>query len=135
MRSKAWQMLGVAILFVCAVGCVTVRSVETVGSVEVESAGLMVRGGEPVVYVCDSSEQIIAKYFSLSDDSLQFVKVTMPDGKEHTLPRAVSASGARYTNEMILVWWIKGNTAFVQERDENGKWQITYNCTEIRTDK
>ena len=59
-------------------------------------------------------------------------KVTMPDGKVYTLPNVLSASGARYTNEIEKVWWTKGRTAFVQERDKNGEWQVTIdNCREV----
>ncbi|MCX6250849.1 MAG: MliC family protein [Bacteroidetes bacterium] len=92
---------------------------------------LTVRGGTPVIYQSDSGARIIAKYFTLSDSSLDFVKVTLPGGKEYTLPQAMSASGARYTDDRELVWWTKGNTAFAEIRDENGQWKMKYNCKEI----
>jgi membrane-bound inhibitor of C-type lysozyme len=102
------------------------------GCAGVKTVGLTVRGGEPITYQCQNGEKIVARYYSLSDDSLNFVKVTMPGGKVYTLPNVLSASGARYTNEIEMVWWNKGRTAFVQERDKNGDWQITYdNCKEI----
>lgn len=91
---------------------------------------ITVRGGEPVTYVSDSGDRIVARYYSLSDKSLEFVKVTLPGGREFTLPRVLSASGVRYTDDMEIVWWTKGNTAFAEARDENGQWQIKYNCTE-----
>lgn len=101
------------------------------GAAVPETKGLTVRGGDPVAYQCSKSERIVARYFSLSDDSLSFVKVSMPDGREYTLPNALSASGARYTDDRAMVWWTKGNTAFVQERDLNGKWQTTHSdCME-----
>jgi len=90
---------------------------------------LAVRGGEPVTYQCENGIQIVARYFSLSDSSLGFVKLQMPGGREYTLPNVVSASGARYTDDRELVWWIKGDSAFVQTRDINGEWRIMYrNC-------
>lgn len=101
------------------------------GAAGLETKSLTVRGGDPVAYQCSKQERIVARYFSLSDDSLSFVKVSMPDGREHTLPNALSASGARYTDDRTVVWWTKGNTAFAQERDQNGEWQTKYSdCTE-----
>ena len=76
-------------------------------------------------YLCAGGERIGVTYYRLSDDSLDFVKVVLPDGKERTLPNAVSASGARYTDERELVWWTKGDTAFVQTRGPDGKWRIS----------
>lgn len=102
------------------------------GCVGMMSCGLTVAGGGPVIYRCENGDLITAKYFWLSDHSLDFVKVTMPDGHEHTLPHVVSASGSRYTDDHQLVWWAKGDAALVEIRDENGKWQIKYqHCKEI----
>jgi len=92
---------------------------------------LTVCGGAPVVYKSDSGDRIIARYFALSDHSLDFVKVTLPGGKEYTLPQAMSASGVRYTDDRELVWWTKGNTAFAEFRDKNGQWKREYDCKEI----
>jgi len=56
----------------------------------------------------------VARYGYLSDGSLQFVKVLMPNGKEYTLPSLVSASGARFTDEhecygevLVILPWLK----------------------------
>jgi membrane-bound inhibitor of C-type lysozyme len=93
---------------------------------------LSVRGGEPVHYRCQNGERIIARYYSLSDGSLSFVKVVMPDGKGYTLPNVISGSGARYTDEVEKVWWTKGDSGFVQARDQKGGWQIEYrDCRQI----
>ncbi len=69
-----------------------------------------------------TGERFVARYGALSDDTLHFVKVTMPDGREVTLPRAVSASGARYTDEHDLVWWEHQGTVYVDVRREDGRW-------------
>ncbi len=106
------------------------------------STHLTVKGGEAVVYEVGvdgtggstgaggaaggSAERITARYYSLSDDSLSFVKVTMPDGKIYTLPNVVSASGARYSDDRELVWWTKGDTAFAEKRGEDGQWKTVY---------
>ena len=94
---------------------------------------LTVTGGDPVEYQCENGVRIVARYYALSDDSLRFVKVVMPDGREYTLPNVVSGSGARYTDDMEIVWWIKGDTAFVQTRDQNGQWRALYrDCRVLR---
>ena len=89
---------------------------------------LSVTGGEPVIYVCDNGDRVVARYYALSDESLRFVKVLFSDGREYTLPQVLSASGARYTDDMELVWWIKGDQAYVEKRDEAGEWQPYGDC-------
>lgn len=91
-----------------------------------EAVTLKLNAPKIVRYQNKDGAQITARYFSLSDGSLDFVKLTMPDGMEYTLPRAVSASGERYTDGLKLVWWIKGKTALVQEPDDNGGWKIKH---------
>ena len=100
------------------------------------SCGLTVKGGEEVTYNCGSGETITARYYSLSDGSLNFVKVTLPDGKVYTLPAVLSASGVRYTDDFELVWWTKGDTAHAEKRQENGEWKTLYEeCTITRSAK
>lgn len=100
----------------------------------VGQSDLQVKGGATVIYVCAGGERIAARYYSLSDDSLNFVKLSLPDGQKYTLPQVVSASGARYSDDRQLVWWTKGATAFAEMRDEQGAWQIKYaDCRELAT--
>ena len=96
---------------------------------------LSVRGGNKITYINENGDHITAKYYSLSDSSLEFVKVTMPGSKEYTLPRVISASGVRYTDDFELVWWTKGNNAFAEVRDMNGQWNRKYDCKEIPNGK
>ena len=96
---------------------------------------LTVCGGAPVIYETGRGERIIARYFTLSDHSLDFVKVTLPGHKEYTLPQVMSGSGVRYTDDRELVWWTKGTTAFAEVRDENGQWKRVYDCKEIPVSK
>lgn len=77
-------------------------------------------------YQCENNDRVDVKYYSISDKSLNFIKIILPDGKEHTLAQSVSASGARYTDERDLVWWVKGSAAKMDIRDENGDWKIKY---------
>jgi membrane-bound inhibitor of C-type lysozyme len=93
---------------------------------------LTVTGGEIHTYQCEGGEQITVRYYALSDKSLQFVKVTLPDGQVQTLPNAMSGSGARYTDDRLWVWWNKGETGFVETRNDNGEWYTAYNnCLEV----
>ncbi len=90
---------------------------------------LTVLGGDPVDYRSGNGDQIVARYYTLSDSSLNFVKVLMPDEQEYTLPQVLSGSGARYTDEMELIWWVKGDSVTVQLRDDNGEWESVFeNC-------
>jgi membrane-bound inhibitor of C-type lysozyme len=78
---------------------------------------------KPTYWRSQAGERFVARYGSLSDDSLHFVKVTMPDGRHLTLPRAVSASGERYTDERELVWWEHHGTVRVDVRRDDGRWE------------
>jgi len=112
---KNMTILCVALLLAAAAGCTGLGQ-----------DVLTVRPGERVVYRCGGGERIVAHYHSLSDGSLDFVKVSLPGGREVTLPQALSASGERYTNDIEWVWWTKGDSAFAETRDPNGEWQIKY---------
>ncbi len=118
------------------ISCVMVLLMVVWGCAGIQPETMTVVGGKQVTYRCEGGVRIVARYFSLSDESLHFVKVWMPSGKEYTLPQAVSASGARYTDERELVWWNKGDTAFVKMRDRQGRWQVIYRtCREVGQSK
>lgn len=88
--------------------------------------------GAPVYYRSEKGDVFVARYGSLSDGTLHFVKVKMPDGQQYTLPQIVSASGVRYTDERKLVWWTHQGTVRVDVRNEEGKWKTMY--SELRED-
>ncbi|MDW7773578.1 MAG: MliC family protein [Desulfobulbaceae bacterium] len=88
--------------------------------------GLTVDIGQPVHYTSGDGDTFTARYGSLSDGSLHFVKVKMPDGREYTLPQVVSASGVRYTDEQEVVWWTHQGKVLVQTRGSAGSWQQNY---------
>lgn len=120
----------------CTLSCAAFLMVLFIACTGPRQGELTVRGGEPVVYRCGKAGRIVARYYTLSDSSLRFVRLTMPDGKEYTLPNVVSGSGSRYTDDRELVWWIKGDSAFVQTRDANGEWEITIpDCGVVREEK
>jgi membrane-bound inhibitor of C-type lysozyme len=58
----------------------------------------------------------------------------MPDGQAYTLPQSISGSGARYTDDGMLTWWIRGDSAMVEERDDDGQWQTVYAGCHVSSD-
>ena len=91
-----------------------------------DDAPLTVKLGPPVEYESGDGKRFIARYGSLSDDSLHFIKVTMPDARVYTLPQVVSGSGVRYTDEMEILWWTHQGKVRVDVRDASGKWVTKY---------
>lgn len=81
--------------------------------------------GKTAVFKCDSSKTITATFF-ISDD--KFVDLKLSDGRNMTVPRAISGSGARYAKtDESFVFWNKGDTAFITEGETDS--QETYsNC-------
>lgn len=116
MTRRSMATMAISILTASLCGCVT----------SCHQTGLTANIGSPVYYRSDNGDYFVAKYGSLSDGSLQFVKVKMPDGQEYTLPQAVSASGVRYTDDRELVWWEHHNTVRVDVRDAEGNWKTKY---------
>ena len=78
---------------------------------------------QPTYWRSPNGERFVARHGRLSDDSLSFVKVTMPDGRQWTLPQASAASGVRYTDEHTLVWWEHQGTVRVDVRRDDGEWE------------
>ena len=69
------------------------------------------------VFTCTSSGKSIHAVFLSNPDS---VKLSLSDGRNITLPHALSADGARYTNaDESFVFWNKGNGAFIEENGKN----------------
>jgi membrane-bound inhibitor of C-type lysozyme len=113
-RSAAALVIGILTASLCGCG------------VSLHKTALAADIGPPVYYRSDNGDQFVARYGSLSDGSLHFVKVEMPDGKGYTLPQVVSASGVRYTDERELVWWTHQGTVRVDVRDADGNWETKY---------
>ena len=62
----------------------------------------------PVVYVSASGERLTAVF----DNAARTVRVTLPGGREVTLPQAVSGSGARYSDGKETFWEHHGDGTF-----------------------
>ena len=76
-------------------------------------------------YRCSGGERLETTYYELRDRSLAFVRLRLPDGRQLTLPQIALASGARFSADRELTWWIKGNSGFLQQRDSEGEWRVT----------
>jgi len=64
-------------------------------------------------FICQEGKQLQAKFNSEPESSVELV---LSDGRTLQLPRAISASGARYANaDETIVFWNKGDTAFLEE--------------------
>ncbi|MDD4412521.1 MAG: DUF333 domain-containing protein [Patescibacteria group bacterium] len=63
-------------------------------------------------FICKDNKIIQARF----DNKEDIVDLVLSDGRNLKLPRAISASGARYANqEETLVFWNKGDTTFLEE--------------------
>lgn len=87
---------------------------------------LTVKLNPEVYYESEKEDRFAARYGGLSDGSLNFVKVTFPDGKVITLPQLVSASGVRYSDDREYTWWEHQGIVRVEKRGADGSWETKY---------
>ena len=110
-------------VFLFVSGCISIN----------HSQALTVDLGPVILYGNEQGESYCAQYGSLSDGSLHFVKVTMPDGRRYTLPQVVSASGVRYTDDRELVWWAHQGEVQITTRNNSGDWH-SHQILEAKTE-
>lgn len=70
------------------------------------------------VFTCDGGKSVNATFMNESNSTTtgNSVLLSLSDGRQMTLPQAISADGARYANaDESVVFWNKGNGAFIQE--------------------
>ncbi|MEQ1913925.1 MAG: MliC family protein [Sideroxydans sp.] len=79
-------------------------------------------------YNCDDGRSLVVRHYSLSDRSLEFIKLSLP-GKVHTLAHVVSASGARYSDGDNVQWWSKGENGALNENAHDERARLTQ-CTQ-----
>jgi|GEM_PF-219208 membrane-bound inhibitor of C-type lysozyme len=96
-----------------------------------------------VTYACDANKTIVATYYSGSSQAVATssgmppapngsVALTLSDGRAMTLPQTISGSGIRYANaDESLVFWSKGNTAFITEGISTSSVQTFANCVAL----
>lgn len=73
----------------------------------------VIPSGKTATFKCDLSKSIVATFYPTDD---RFVDLKLSDGRNISVPHAISASGARYaTSDESFVFWNKGNTAFITE--------------------
>ncbi|QTQ13404.1 MliC family protein [Treponema parvum] len=87
---------------------------------ESSDLSVIVTGSEE--YVSASGKKLSVKFYSLSDQSLDFIKVQDAEGNKFTCAHVISASGARYSNEISHEFWFKGDSLSVFVSDGNGSW-------------
>ncbi|MCX6702673.1 MAG: MliC family protein [Candidatus Wolfebacteria bacterium] len=62
-------------------------------------------------FKCDDKKSIFTIFYPKNDTR---VDIILSDGRKMSVPRAISASGARYANaDESFVFWNKGDTAFI----------------------
>lgn len=81
-------------------------------------------------YDSDSGKSLFVRYYSISDGTLFFIKVKGLGAEEHTLPQAVFASGARYTDFLNFECLVKGDEMQVLELDSDGNWKPIFSGRE-----
>lgn len=83
-------------------------------------------------YLCDKNDLIQIEFYGLSDNSMEFVKVTLPTGERLTLPRTVSASGALYDASSGVQLFLKGKMTRLDVQETADKWSKLYaNCSQV----
>ena len=83
-------------------------------------------------YWCEDNQHLHIDYYSLSDNSLSFIKFRLTTNEpEITLAQSQTASGSRYSNGAIE-WWHKANTGQLRVRDESAQWRTLYNNSNLQ---
>jgi membrane-bound inhibitor of C-type lysozyme len=113
MRRKVVIAIALILLIIAFTGCSTIAKEK-----------LNVELTQEEEYLCSDESKIEARFYTLTDNSLKFVKVKMVEGKEYTLPQVIAASGARYSDEYSLQFWIKGNSMTLYKMNEEREWEI-----------
>jgi len=90
-----------------------------------ENNGPQISEDKTEVFQCDNGRSITAT-FHTPDNAVDLV---LSGGMEIYVPRATSASGAKYANSNeTFVFWNKGNTAFITEGTD--KKETYSNCAQ-----
>jgi membrane-bound inhibitor of C-type lysozyme len=113
MRRKIFIAIAVVVLIMTFVGCSTNAK-----------AKLRVELTQEIEYQCSDGTKVNARFYTLTDNSLNIVKLNIANDKEYTLPQVIAASGARYSDEYSLQFWIKGKSMTLYKMNEEREWEI-----------
>ena len=72
------------------------------------SVPLKVNGVITAIYISEQGARLKASF----DTKANTVTITLPSGNETTLPRAISGSGARYSNDRETFWEHHGEASY-----------------------
>jgi membrane-bound inhibitor of C-type lysozyme len=97
----------------------------------VNSAPLKLNPPSTFYYNCDDGRSLVVRHYTLSDRSLEFIKLSLPE-KVYTLPHSISASGTRYSDGSHIQWWSKGENGALNENLSDPKARLTQ-CAEVTT--
>jgi len=95
-----------------------------------QEAASTTQDGTPVIadvtYSCDAGKTVRAIY------KQNAVNVLLSDGRNLTLPHAISADGGRYANDdESFVFWNKGTGAFIMEGAGDAATTTFANCEQM----
>ncbi|MBW2206432.1 MAG: MliC family protein [Deltaproteobacteria bacterium] len=107
-------------------GCVSSKPSGKSSSINNQPGAVGALKDESVIRAIFISEQG-ARLKASFDTKANTVTITLPSGNETTLPRAISGSGARYSNERETFWehhgeasyWIGGKRVFQGKVEES----------------
>ena len=110
-KKITWILLGVA------VSVLVLYSGFRLGlSVKIPQSKVTNDGGEIHRFNCPDGKYIIAVFYPNDDTK---VNLSLSDDRDISLKHVISASGARYANDdESMVFWNKGNSAFITEGDK-----------------
>lgn len=85
-----------------------------------------------VNYQCADKTKLSVRYYSLSDNSLYFVKIKL-DTKGYTLPQTGAGSGVKYSDGHQMTWWTKGEegTVYMQNDSPETEWPVAHDSCAV----
>ncbi len=107
MNSRGWIILVIIVVLVGAIVLYWTRDHKSVvAPSQADSESIQ------ATFECKNDHSITAVF----DNKNNTVQLSLSDGRQITLPRALSADGARYANgDESFVFWNVGDTAFITE--------------------
>lgn len=106
-------LAGVAALAVLYFAAGVISPANIMRGAQTSIASVPETGGMHSTFICDGGKSITAVFY---DTPSSYVILYLPDGRQLTVPQALSADGARYANpDGSFLFWNTGDASFVQE--------------------